>query len=57
MPTWPTLMSCWYLRAAQPLLVKMEVPLPLGLRLMKAMASSSVSTHTTLSTGPKISCW
>jgi hypothetical protein len=40
MPTWPTSISSWNLRAAAPLWVKMAVPLPLGLALMNSMASS-----------------
>ena len=28
MPTWPTSISCWYLRALPPLEVKIDVPLP-----------------------------
>ena len=43
------------MRAAAPLAVKMEVPLPQGCSLIRAMASYSESTHNTHSTGPKIS--
>ncbi|MNE97547.1 hypothetical protein D3C80_1959160 [compost metagenome] len=55
MPTWPTSISSWKWRAAAPERVNRAVPLPLGLALMKAMASSRVAALTTQSTGPKIS--
>ncbi|EDT42479.1 hypothetical protein BamMEX5DRAFT_1709 [Burkholderia ambifaria MEX-5] len=55
MPTWPTSISLWNLRAAAPLCVKMPTPLPIGFALTSAIASSSVSTSITTSTGPKIS--
>ncbi|MNN93843.1 hypothetical protein D3C81_2123710 [compost metagenome] len=54
-PTWPTSISFWNLRAAAPLWVNRPVPLPNGLALTRAMASSSVLTSSTTSTGPKIS--
>jgi len=37
-PTCPTSISFWNLRPAQPDEVKIEVPLPFGLALMKAIA-------------------
>ncbi len=39
MPTWPTSISLWNLRAAAPLWVNRPVPLPNGLALTRAMAS------------------
>ena len=55
MPTWPTSISSSNRRAAAPDWVKIEVPLPLGLALIRAMASSMVSAEAMHSTGPKIS--
>ncbi|MNH36891.1 hypothetical protein D3C79_977310 [compost metagenome] len=55
MPTWPMSISLWNLRAAAPLWVNRPVPLPNGLALTRAMASSRVSTSRVTSTGPKIS--
>ena len=55
MPIMPTLTPRWNCRAASPLLVKIAVPLPYGLALTSAMASSTVSARSTDSTGPKIS--
>src|SRR5262245_14012673 len=54
-PIMPTVTSRWNRRAASPLAVKTAVPLPYGLALMSAIASSRVSTRVTTSTGPKIS--
>ena len=55
MPIMPTLTPRWNRRAASPLEVKIAVPLPYGLALTIAIASSTVSTRSTESTGPKIS--
>ena len=55
MPTWPTSMSSWNLRAAAPDCVKIAVPLPFGLALISSIASSMSSALATHSTGPKIS--
>ena len=55
MPTWPTSISYWNLRAAAPEEVKMAQPLPYMEALVKAMASLSVDTFTHSNTGPKIS--
>ncbi|MCY1448411.1 hypothetical protein D9M71_650740 [compost metagenome] len=55
MPTWPTSISSWKCRAAAPERVKRAVPLPLGLALIRAMASSMVAACMTQSTGPKTS--
>ena len=52
MPTWT---PRWKRRAASPLEVKIAVPLPYGLALISAIASSTVSARSTDSTGPKIS--
>lgn len=38
-PIWPASISVWYLRATLPLEVKMAVPLPQGLALVRSMAS------------------
>jgi hypothetical protein len=51
----PTFTPRWNRRAASPLEVKMAVPLPYGLALISAIASSTLSVRTTESTGPKIS--
>jgi len=45
------------LRAAAPDWVNSAVPLPFGLLLTIAMASSNVSASRMTSTGPKISSW
>ena len=50
-PACPTSTSCVNLRAAAPERVKIAVPLPYGLALMRAMASSRVSAWSTCSTG------
>src|SRR5580698_9141904 len=55
MPIMPTLTPRWNRRAASPELVKIAVPLPRGLELTSLNASSTSSTRTTESTGPKIS--
>jgi hypothetical protein len=55
MPICPTSTSFSNLRAVAPDWVKMAVPLPYLLRLMRAIASSRVSTLTMVRTGPKIS--
>ena len=55
MPIMPTWIWRWKVRAASPLEVKIAVPLAYELALISSIASSSVSTRTTASTGPKIS--
>ena len=55
MPTWPTSISYWNLRAAAPDDVKMAQPLPYTEALVKAIASLRVATFTHSNTGPKIS--
>jgi hypothetical protein len=50
MPTWQREL---YSRALLPLAVKMAVALPKGQLFTKSMASSSVFTRITESTGPK----
>ena len=54
-PIIPTCTRRWKVRAASPLEVKMAQPLAKDCALISAIASSSVSTRTTTSTGPKIS--
>src|SRR6266536_2556694 len=54
-PIIPTVTSRWNRRADSPLEVNTAVPLPYGLALIRAIASSRVSTLVTTSTGPKIS--
>mmetsp|Transcript_3812 Transcript_3812/g.9018 ORF Transcript_3812/g.9018 Transcript_3812/m.9018 type:complete len:212 (-) Transcript_3812:1100-1735(-) len=51
MPTFPQSTSFWNFRAAAPDFVKRAAPLPYGLALVKAMASSSDSANKTLNTG------
>ena len=55
MPIMPTFTSRWKRRAACPLAVKIAVPFAKELLLISSIASSSESTRTTVSTGPKIS--
>ena len=55
MPIIPTWTPRWNVRAASPLDVKIAVPFANEQSLMRRIASSSVSTRTTTSTGPKIS--
>ena len=57
MPTMPTWISFSKRRAAPPDSVKIAVPFAYGFAFTSAIASSSVSTRSTISTGPKISSW
>ena len=56
-PTCPTSISVWNLRAAVPLRVKIAVPFPYRFSFTSAMASSRESTCMQERTGPKISVW
>jgi hypothetical protein len=57
MPIMPHSISLRNFRAAPPEAVKIELPLPKGVALAKAMASSSDAARMTDNTGPKISSW
>ena len=54
-PTMPASTSCLNLRTAAPDSVKIDAPLPKRLLFTASIASSSVSTWISDSTGPKIS--